>query len=184
MTRFYTYTVAVLSILLLTACGGSKELTAAEQNQLDQLYNQLQNKDYQIELTAAYPLNNLAVQQVTNALLIQRGDNSSRIILQGSNNMIKRENDSLQADLAYFGEVRDATYTRNEAGLSFDGVPTEYEVIKKQDHIELNADIKGEADTYDIYGRIYPSGSANILIRSSKRTSIRYSGSVRENMIN
>jgi len=170
----------VVITLALVACGGQKKVTSPEDlAKLDKLINQ---KNFIVNARWANPLSTTSMNAVASAGLLPPGSSPNRIDIIGVTSYLKFENDSVKAQLPYYGERQFAsTYNPADVGIRFEGVPKDLEISfdeKRQEYnfkFEISND-SGEA--YNINGVIFPNYSAQLYINSNQRLTIGYSGTM------
>jgi hypothetical protein len=87
-------------------------------------------------------------------------------------------NETITADLPFFGIVQFGLGYGGDGGINFKGTPTNYK-IDYQDakrRIKLSFTIKNKNEVFDVFATIYGSGSTTIQINSVNRNSIDYRG--------
>lgn len=176
-------TIALLGMVLglLWSCGGTKSAKsiALKNRQFEELKTLVATKAFVFNAEAAYPTQTYAVMQVNSVLLRNTGNSPGRISLVGNGDYIKVKGDTVQAELAYFGELRVASSMNpQDSGINFEGAPSTFDITEneKKQTLRLEFNIKGEIDTYSVIMHLYSNKHATILINSMHRTSIRYDG--------
>jgi hypothetical protein len=175
---FFTLTIILLSIV---SCGSSKVYTAQEKANLEKLVT---DQNFEIELQWARPLVTNSLNQLADAGLFRPGDNASQINLQGNQNIFKFENDTVSANLPYYGERQmGGGYNSDGGGIDFKTTPKELTLTKDDDKdyylMEFNVRDKDSNENYDVSLTLYPSLSAIINIWSSQRNTIQYNGTLK-----
>jgi len=175
---FFALTVVLLSIV---SCGSSKVYTAQEKASLEKLVT---DQNFEIELQWARPLVTNSLNQLANAGLFRPGDNASQINLQGNQNIFKFENDTVSANLPYYGERQmGGGYNSDGGGIDFKTTPKDLTLTKDEDKdyylMEFNVRDKDSNENYDVSLTLYPSLSAIINIWSSQRNTIQYNGTLK-----
>jgi hypothetical protein len=175
---FFALIVILMSIV---SCGSSKVYTAQEKASLEKLVT---DKNFEIELQWARPLATNSLNQLFNAGLFRPGDNASQINLQGNGNIVKFENDTVSANLPYYGERQmGGGYNSAGSGIDFNSTPKDLRLTKDDDKdyylIEFNVRDKDSNENYDVSLTVYPSLNAVINIWSSQRNTIQYNGTLR-----
>jgi len=173
----------ILTVILLTivSCGSSKVYTAQEKASLEKLVT---DQNFEIELQWARPLVTNSLNQLANAGLFRPGDNASQINLQGNQNIFKFENDTVSANLPYYGERQmGGGYNSDGGGIDFKTTPKDLTLSKDDDKdyylMEFNVRDKDSNENYDVSLTLYPSLSAIINIWSSQRNTIQYNGTLK-----
>jgi hypothetical protein len=174
--------LALIVILMsIVSCGSSKVYTAQEKASLEKLVT---DKNFEIELQWARPLATNSLNQLFNAGLFRPGDNASQINLQGNGNIVKFENDTVSANLPYYGERQmGGGYNSAGGGIDFKSTPKDLRLTKDDDKdyylIEFNVKDQDSNENYDVSLTVYPSLNAVINIWSSQRNTIQYNGTLR-----
>jgi hypothetical protein len=177
-TVFFASTVILLSII---SCGSSNVYTAQEKASLEKLVT---DRNFEIELQWARPLVTNSLNQLADAGLFRPGDNASQINLQGNQNTFKFENDTVSANLPYYGERQmGGGYNSDGGGIDFETTPKELTLTKDDDKdyylMEFNVRDKDSNENYDVSLTLYPSLNAIIDIWSSQRNTIQYNGTLK-----
>ncbi len=181
MFRLKTLVLTGMALGLLWSCGSTKsaESITMKNQQFAALKELVATKSFVVAVESAYPLQTYAVMQVTNALLQNTGNTGSRIPLIGNGNYIKIKGDTVQAELAYYGEVRMvSSLNPRDSGINFEGVPSTFDVTEneKKQTIKLEFEIKSKSDLFSVIMQLYANKRAIVFINSMTRTSIRYEG--------
>ena len=165
----------VLVGFVLVSCGSTREVTEV---QLASLEKAVTTPQFHIQAEWALPLDNDATQVLN--LLQPAGNivNANRVFIDNGSHYIKVFTDSIAIHLPYYG-------TRQISG----GLPgnTNIEVAQKlsqwteesskKSHIRnLQFEAKQKGEAYDIRIRLHAKGSATVVVNSSQRQSIRYTG--------
>jgi len=175
---FFAFTVILLNIV---SCGSSNVYTAQEKASLEKLVT---DRNFEIELQWARPLVTNSLNQLADAGLFRPGDNASQINLQGNQNTFKFENDTVSANLPYYGERQmGGGYNSDGGGIDFETTPKELTLTKDDDKdyylMEFNVRDKDSNENYDVSLTLYPSLNAIIDIWSSQRNTIQYNGTLK-----
>lgn len=181
MNRLRGIILTCMALGLLWSCGSTKsaEAIALKNRRFEELKELVATKSFVITAETAYPMQTNAVMQVTSALLRNTGNTGSRISLTGNGDYIMVKGDSVQGELAYYGEVRMVSpLNPKDSGINFEGVPSRFDVTEneKKQLIKLEFDIKSSADQYSVIMELYPNKHVVVLINCMNRTSIRYDG--------
>ena len=168
---------------LFWSCGATKsaESIALKNRQFEALKTLVATKSFVFNAETAYPMQTFAVMQVTNALLRNTGNAPGRISLRGNGDYIKINGDNVQAELAYFGELRVvSSMDPSDSGINFKGVPSAFDVAEneKKQTIRLEFDIRAKTEPFSVIMQLYPNKRATIFVNSINRTSIRYDGTI------
>ena len=163
---------------ILLGCGtSSKTITPTEQSKLlDELVLQ---KSFQIESDWAIPLMTNSMNSISNAGLLPPGSAGNRINLIGNSNFLRVKGDSIMAYLPYYGERQmGGGYDSDGGAIQFKGIPEEYEVARdgKRGSYDIRFKMKNKTESFKVITTIFPNLSSTILVNSSQRFPIRYSG--------
>ena len=183
MKRFNYIGILLLVLLLFWSCGSTKNDMASnsKEKQLVQLKELIATKSYKFNAETAHPMQTYAVTQVTNVLLRNTGSTAGRISLMGNGDYIKVQGDTVNAELAYFGERRMGFSTDPmDNGINFEGKPKKYEVTEHSKKKILNIEFEtgSKSEQYNVVMRVFPSKRATVYISSINRTAIRYDGEI------
>ncbi len=181
MNQLKAIVLTGMTLGLLWSCGSTKsaESITMKNQQFAALKELVATKSFVVAVESAYPLQTYAVMQVTNALLQNTGNTGSRIPLIGNGDYIKIKGDTVQAELAYYGEVRMvSSLNPRDSGINFEGVPSTFDVTEneKKQTIKLEFEIKSKSDLFSVIMQLYANKRAIVFINSMTRTSIRYEG--------
>ena len=161
----------------IIACGASQK--RMEPNaKLDKLMEQ---KAFSIAIRSAEPLVTQALSQIANSGMLPPGNSISRIDVTGSGYYIKVQGDSVSANLPYFGERQMGGGYNSNAGIEFDGMAKNLEIIKdetKQSYT-VKFSIDSSAEDFFVNVAVGNNLTSTTAIRSSHRNRIRYSGTVK-----
>lgn len=172
---------SIVILLSIVSCGSSRVYTAQEKTSLKKL---LTDQNFEIELQWARPLATNSMNQLVNVGLFRPGDNASQINLQGNQNIFKFENDTVSANLPYYGERQmGGGYNSAGGGIDFKSTPKDLMLTKDEDKdyylMEFTVRDKDSNENYDVSLTVYPSLSAIINIWSSQRNTIQYNGTLK-----
>ncbi|WP_136468651.1 DUF4251 domain-containing protein [Flagellimonas onchidii] len=166
--------------LLLFACGANRQ-PLATQDQIEDLNALVSEGSYRINVNTARPLATGSINRIANSGLLPRGSNVGRINLVDTASYLRVFNDSVAADLPYYGERQmGAPYNQDRAGILFKGVPQKFEVIPnaKTSGYIVNFIINNATESFNVTVRLLPDLSSAINVNSSHRTAIWYNGLV------
>jgi hypothetical protein len=93
-------------------------------------------------------------------------------------NFMKFHPDLIQSDMPYFGRAYSGAAYGGDAGLKFEGKPEKYTVVRNKKNYQVNAEVKGENDTYKISLSVSFSGNASLTVVSNNRSTITYNGDI------
>lgn len=176
MSRLYI--VALSLILVNISCKSSK--ASGTLQQIEALEHLVQKRSFQIESQWAQPQTTYAVQQVMNSGILGPGNNSGNINLIGNPNFLKIKGDSISSYLPYYGERQmNVDYGGTDSAIELDGLMSNYKVkINKDQSRTISFEAKDNNENYSIFIRLFPNLNSDMLINSSTRFPIRYSGTV------
>ncbi|MDY2586587.1 DUF4251 domain-containing protein [Winogradskyella aquimaris] len=180
-TKHIFLILGFLTLILVYSCKSQK--TDAERAEaLDQLEQFITDRDFKIDINAAFPFNTNATREVLNNLMRFNGNTANRINVNGYD--ITFKNDSIQGYLPYYGEQQLSSGRYNtDLGIEFGGVPKDYELIrhKNKDALVMKFTINDDRDTietYKVFITFFPSETADVNIVTSHRNGISYRGRV------
>lgn len=181
MNRLKNTVLLGMVLGLFWSCGGTKsaESIALKNRQFEALKTLVATKSFVFNAETAYPMQSYDVLRVTSALLRNTGNTAGRISLIGNGDYITVKGDTVQAELAYFGEVRIAgSMNPRDSGINFNGVPSTFDVSEndKKQMLRLEFNIKEKIEPYEVIMHLYPNKHATVFINCMNRTSIRYDG--------
>lgn len=171
-------TQRILFLLLATflaSCGSTKTITAEEQKALE---TAVSSQDFTINLQWAYPLDGTSAQVLNSLQPAGNIVNGNRVLISTSSPQIQVRKDSLIANLPYFGVRQISGGLPGNQGVEIDQEIREWEVIptKKSSEQNVRVEAKQKGEAYDIAIRLYAKGNAVVVLNSSQRQSIRYTG--------
>ncbi len=173
------YCILLLFIMLLSCA--AKQRSAETLDKIEDLNALVSEGDYQINVNTARPLATGSINRIANSGLLPRGSNVGRIDLVDTASYLRVFNDSVAADLPYYGERQmGAPYNQDRAGILFKGVPQKFEVIPnaKTSGYIVNFIINNATESFNVTVRLLPDLSSAINVNSSHRTAIWYNGLV------
>lgn len=185
MKRLKIIVLLGMAFGLFGSCGGTKstESIALKNRQFEALKTLVATKYFVFNAETAYPMQSHDVMRVTSVLLRNTGNTAGRISLLGNGDYISIKSDTVQAELAYFGEIRTAgSMNPGDSGISFNGVPSTFEITEneKKQTLRLEFNIKEKIEPYEVIMQLYPNKHASVFINCMNRTSIRYDGMLKE----
>lgn len=173
----YRNILAVLSIIIMTSCAGSRLNETPEQKAA--VDNAISSKDFTVAIEVMEPRVTFAVQNVANELLRNTGNTANRVSLDGQGYELKIKNDSVITRLPYVGERQmGGGYNNLDTGIIVDGPITNYQekTDSKKGETIITMDAMNGAETYSIQLTIQQYGFTRVNVNSSQRNSIAYSG--------
>ncbi len=168
--------VGVFVFLMVLGCGSANKKTASvvDSAALDEL---VLSKHFKIDVDWARPM---MTNDMNNVLTSLRppGSATNQINLMGDGSFLKIEGDQVAAELSYFGERHMGGGYNSNTGIKFEGVPEDFEVVKdeKRQQTMINFRISENLESYGVNITITPKLNGRIIITSSHRKPITYSG--------
>jgi len=162
---------------LIFGCGASKQIKEPNAA-LDQMMNQ---SAFRIAVVSAEPQLTQAMSQVMNSGVLAPGNSMSRIDVAGEGYFIKVQGDSVAAQLPYYGERQMGGGYDSDAGINFEGIPKNLEIIKdetKQSYT-VKFSIHSSSEMYFVTTMVGNNASSTTVISSSQRNRIRYNGDLK-----
>ncbi|MEO1010973.1 MAG: DUF4251 domain-containing protein [Bacteroidota bacterium] len=176
------FLVGVL-VFLMVSCASSSEMSGTL-DQKKKLDNMVFYKSFEMIADWAQPQMTNAMNSVANSGLIPPGSAPGQISLIGNPNYLRVKGDSVSAFLPYYGERQmGGGYNTNQgASIKFDGIPRDFKITKRKRKKGYTAtfDISDNTESYKVTLSLFPNLRGNIIVNSSQRFVIRYSGSIRE----
>lgn len=180
----------LLIIILLTSlisCGSSKNFTAEQDQEYQTLKDLVRSKDFAIRSTSARPMVSGSLNRVANTGILGAGNSAGNIDISGNSNELKVQGDSVSGYFPYYGEVHSGGgyMGTNHQGIEFNGIPENYKLTendaKHSVQIEFRIDDKfRNNERYDVFITLFPSNRSTIQITSSNRSTIEYSGMLKQ----
>ncbi|MBU3822221.1 DUF4251 domain-containing protein [Flavobacteriaceae bacterium XHP0103] len=166
--------------LIFVSCGSSN---SKSNEQTEGILNEMVNeKTFEMKFNWAYPRVTSAMQQLTNSGLIPNGSTAGSIDLTGIGNYFKMENDSVKAELPYYGERQFGGAYGANAGIEFEDVPQNLNIKNgKNGSYEVRFDVNDKntnTESYRIFIQLFPNLTSNLTINSSNRNNIQYRGKI------
>lgn len=89
-------------------------------------------------------------------------------------------NQNVDAHLPYFGEMHRPTYD-GEAGIKIEAPHKKYTLTAPENkkYQEIKFDVSNGGEQFSFILQVYNEGKANLIINSSNRQTIRYSGKIK-----
>lgn len=172
-------------LLMFVAGCGSSSISKTSPEQLAELEELVEDKKIVFEAEWAMPLASNSLNQIGNAGLLPPGSTANQINLIGNNNYLKIDGDSVSAYLPYYGERQmGGVYNQSNAGIKFEGVPTDFEIAKndKKNTYSIKFDVNDKSEAFQVNMTLFPNRTASVNINSNERFSIRYQGKAKKAM--
>jgi hypothetical protein len=178
------WVICVLVIFSIISCGGSKELTVEEQEVYNSLKEFIAEKDFTIVSDYARPQASSGLNSLQNSNILGNGNSVAGISLQGNPNFLKITTDTISAHLPFFGERRIGSGFGSNGAIDFNAQPNNYKVSNndKKRAVEISFGIKGNSELYTINLTIFLNKRTTLLVTSSQRTNIEYTGSAKQSV--
>lgn len=153
-------------LLLLMSCGGSQGvITAEEQQELDELMQKVESREFEIVNQWADP----------------QGGNSINLI--GNTNFIRLEGETVEVYLPYYGVRHSGGGPGSEGGIKYEGPLVNYKVeerMKQQDVLVSFEAQNKDNEQLKFLITLYPNGNTTTSVTSSQRSSITYRGELED----
>lgn len=170
----------IVLISVFSGCGTANSRDTSRNSTI--LKEMVENKSFEIKSKRAYPLMTSAMQQLGNAGLFGNGSTAGNIDIAAHGNFLRMKNDSVMANLPFYGERHMGGGYTNSSGIEFKGVPNNLQITKgKKNAYEIRFDINdsnSNTENYQVYIKLTPNLTSNIMIISSHRNSIQFTGNV------
>lgn len=170
----------IVLITVFSGCGTANSRDTSRNSTI--LKEMVENKTFEIISKRAHPLMTSAMQQLGNAGLFGNGSTAGSIDLTTHTNYLRMKNDSISANLPFYGERQMGGGYDNASGIEFNGVPKNLQITTSENQsyeIRFNINDKNSStENYQVYIKLSPNLSSNIVIRSSHRSNIQYVGHV------
>lgn len=182
MLKDIKFRVTILALVLFSCVTSKKTNTASS----DLLNNIVAEKSFDIKLQFAQPRTTSSYNKVANAGLLPPGSSAGQVNITGNTSYFKVKNDSVFAHLPYFGErFMGSGYGNGDGSIEFEGIAKNIEIINnKTGSYNMNFSIndkKNTTENYNVFVKLYNNQNASIIINSSQRSGIRYSGNLKSN---
>lgn len=166
--------------LILVACGSSSQKQSNTSS--DKLNTMIENKSFEIKSRWAIPQLTSAMQQLSNAGLFPNGSSSGSIDISSHTNFLKMENDSVKAQLPFYGERQFGGGYGTAGGIEFEDVPKNLQISEgSKGGYEISFSINDKntnTENYKVFIKLHSDLSSTININSSSRSNIQYRGKV------
>ena len=180
MTRFLKYAL-LITVGTILSCGTTKDNSAPSEIYTTLIAEGMQ-RDFMFIAEVAFPLQSNAAINAGNALFRATENNGSRIVLTDDSYQMRFINDSIQANLPYFGELRTAAYSDvRDVGKIIDEVPhrLDFKIAENKEQIIVDFKVNAEAEQYTGMLTVFKNGKASLVINGANRLGLRYNGSIR-----
>ncbi|UZO80130.1 DUF4251 domain-containing protein [Aquimarina sp. ERC-38] len=143
----------------------------------------LQNRNLEMQMQWANPLNTVAINAILNSGLLPPGQTGNQISLIGNGNYFRIKGDTIAAYLPFYGERRFGGAYGRDAQIEFEDIPKNLEITRneKKGYFDLKFEIRDKnhsTDNYQVSAQLYPGNKGVVTINSSSRTVISYSGTI------
>lgn len=169
-----------LILTFLFACVSTSHKNVSETSKV--LDVMIENKSFEIISKSAQPTLTAAMQQLGNTGLIANGSTAGNIDLTTHINYLRMKNDSVMADLPFYGERQFGGGYNSSTGIEFEGIPKNLQINKvKASAYEIRFDIQDKnsnTENYQVYIKLFPNLTSTMTIRSLNRSNIQYRGRV------
>ncbi|MEP3371322.1 MAG: DUF4251 domain-containing protein [Maribacter dokdonensis] len=166
----------VLICCIMFGCKSSKTLI----DDAHPIHALISSKNFEFSAKSASPMATQSLTAIANSGLLPPGNSVSRIDLNGNGYFLKVFNDSVSANLPYYGERQFGGTYGIADGVKFNGVPSDYEQIFSEDKQKyiINFQISNKTDRYTITMHIFPNKSCLVNVNTTNRNTIQYNGNV------
>ncbi len=172
-----TFLLVFVGILLI-GCESSKNIAkkTSDGRNLEQLIN---DKSFEVVLRWAQPN---GFTRIASLGLLPPGDSANSINLSNNSSSFVKKGDDLDILLPYYGEQLAGRAYKDNGSIQFEGVPDSYSIDynEKKKNYQIKFKIKDGTELYNISVQLYENLYAKVYVNSSHRTSINYTGVVRE----
>ncbi len=173
----------LLCVFFIWSCKSPKSAVtkAAKQQKVEQ---KLLHKDYTIIFSAAYPQASHALNQAAQQLnLAAYGSSAAAIDISGNGYFLTVKKDSVSADLPFYGEQYTAgNMNAQDNGIEFSGKPNNHTIQRNEKYTRIKftiADKNRTADIYSVSLKIYPNGTADLIVSSIQRSVMSFRGNIK-----
>lgn len=170
--------MSLVAGLFLCCRTGNKESTIQGNAKLKDM---IENKSFEIISKRAHPIMTSAMQQLGNAGLFVNGSTAGSIDISTHSNILWMKNDSVKANLPFYGERQFGGGYNNASGIEFEGIPKNLRINKVKAayniHFEIH-DANSNIENYQVHIKLSPNLTSTITVRSSSRSSIQFTGNV------
>lgn len=177
MKKLFLIYIASLTIL---SCGSSKQ-----ENEVAQLAitkELIESGKYQVIQHEAEPMLTNELNQLAASGLLMPGNVGNSIFLPEKSDYIVINDAIVEADLAYYGEIRLALNRNNISTIQIEKQDIiDYVVTfdEKKNKYSITFNARNQAEFYDVTIEVYPNSNTITTITSAHRNSIRYRGTLK-----
>lgn len=93
-------------------------------------------------------------------------------------NFIEFKPDFIKSEMPFYGRGYSGIGYGGDAGLRFEGKPSEFTIEKGKKAYQVNATVRGEQDVFKISLAVFLEGNAILTISSNNRSTISYNGEI------
>lgn len=146
-----------------------------------EIKNWVDTKNYEIVSNSAQPLVSNELNQLDAIGLLGVGNSAGRISLVGNSNFLRMKNDTISANLPYYGTLHFGGYADSDGGgIVFKGMPknykTSYDAIRRKTNIIF--DMSNGTENFNVFLTVFDNETTSMSINSSKRNSISFEGNI------
>ena len=179
--KTWLHILSILILMLLMGCASSSKVSYTS-GQISAFRDFLNTKSYEFIASTANPVPGKGMMAVANSGLLPPGSTMSNIQLQGTSNYLRIEGDTISAFLPYYGERQSGGGYNSDAGIVFDGIPSDYkeEYNAQKNEMRIIFTISEKSEGYRVTMNLFPNKKATVVVTSSQRFAIRYRGDIKE----
>lgn len=173
--------LCIIAILLLIGCNSTSKVPYTPEA-ITSFRDFIDKKSFRFIAQTANPTMTNGINAVANAGLWPPGSTFSNIMLQGNNDYLEVNGDSISADLPYFGERQMGGGYDSNTGISFNDIPSNYkeEYDASKNEMLIIFTITENLESYRVILTAFPNKKATVIINSAQRFPIRYLGEITE----
>lgn len=162
----------VLSIL---GCSTQKKITEQERAALE---TAVTTPIFQIKAAWAYPLDTTSAQILGSLRPAGGVVQGNSVLLDSGQYTVEVKNDSVFVNLPYFGTRQISGGLPGNTGIYIKQPLDNWKVLSNKNNSAKNLRVTAaqNGESYDIAIRLFATGTANIVVNSTQRQSIRYTG--------
>lgn len=151
------------TILVSTSCNSSKNIDSSSKTEksLSELQEKLLSKKFEFDALRVLPMG------------------SAMIDLAGNNYSVIFQQDIITSFLPFYGTRTSGPTFGKSKGMSFEGEPESFEVLKIENGFQVDAKVKTREDSFLISMYVRESGYATLTITTKTRSTISYEGEIR-----